>query len=52
MSVGCSGAVCDIQVGYGIMSSLKSLGITPAQRITRITPVPVNGLITIEIDKV
>jgi ferrous iron transport protein A len=52
MDAGCSGAVDDIQGGYGIMSSLKSLGIIPGKRITRITPVSVKGPITVEMDKV
>jgi ferrous iron transport protein A len=48
----CSGVVYDIQGGYGITSSLRSLGITPGKKITRIIPVPVNGPISIEMDKV
>jgi ferrous iron transport protein A len=51
MDAGCSGVVYDIQGGYGIISNLKSLGITPGKRITRITPIPVKGPITIEVDK-
>jgi ferrous iron transport protein A len=52
MDAGCSGVVYDIQGGYGIMSTLKSLGITPGKRITRITPILIQGPITIEMDKV
>ena len=52
MDAGCSGVVYAIQGEYGIISNLKSLGITPGKRITRITPVPVKGPITIEMDKV
>jgi len=52
MDAGCSGAVYDIQGGYGIKSDLKSLGITHGKRIARITPVPVKGPITVEMDKV
>jgi ferrous iron transport protein A len=52
MEAGCSGVVYDIQRGYGIMSTLKSLGITPGKRITRITPLPIEGPISIELDKV
>ena len=52
MEGGCSGVVYDIQGGYGIMGTLKSLGIIPGKRITRITPVSVKGPITIEMDKV
>ena len=52
MDTGCSGVVYDIQGGYGIMSTLKSLGITPGKRITRITPLLIEGPITIEMDKV
>jgi len=52
MDAGCSGVVYDIQGGYGIMSTLKSLGITPGKRITKMTPVPVKGPITVEMEKV
>jgi ferrous iron transport protein A len=52
MDAGCSGVMYDIQGGYGIMSTLKSLGITPGKRITRVTPVSVKGPITVEMDKV
>jgi ferrous iron transport protein A len=52
MDDGYSGVVYDIQGGYGIMGTLKSLGITPGKRITKITPVPVKGPITVEMDKV
>lgn len=52
MGAGWSGVVHDIQGGYGIMSTLKSLGIIPGKRITRITPVPIQGPITIEMDKI
>ena len=34
------------------MSTLKSLGIIPGKRITRITPVPVKEPISIEMDEV
>ena len=34
------------------MSALKSLGIISGRRVTRITPVPIRGPITIEMDKV
>ena len=44
--------VYDIQGGYGIMSALKSLGIISGRRVTRITPVPIRGPITVEMDKV
>jgi Fe2+ transport system protein FeoA len=52
MDAGCSGVMSDIQGRYGIMSSLKSLGITPGKRIVRITPIPIKGPITIEMDRV
>ena len=52
MDAGCSGVMYDIQGGYGIMSTLASLGITPGKRITRITPVSVKGPISVEMDKV
>jgi ferrous iron transport protein A len=52
MEAGYSGVVYDIQGGYGLMSSLKLLGITPGKGITRITPVSVKGPITVEMDKV
>jgi len=52
MDTGCRVVVYDIQGGYGIMNTLKSLGITPGKRITRITPIPVKGPIAVEMDKV
>ena len=52
MDAGCSGVVYDVQGGYGIISTLKSLGIISGKRIVRITPVPIRGPITIEMDKV
>lgn len=52
MEAGCGGVVNDIRGGYGLSSCLKSLGITPGKRITRITPIPIGGPITIEMDKV
>jgi ferrous iron transport protein A len=52
MDAGRSGVVYSIQGGYGITSSIKSLGITPGKRITRITPVPIQGPITIGMDEV
>jgi hypothetical protein len=32
MGIGCNGVVYDIQGGYGIINSLKSLGITTGKR--------------------
>lgn len=52
MEAGCCGVVHDIQGGYGITKNLKSIGITPGKKITRLTPIPVKGPITIEMDKV
>ncbi|MEN6321145.1 MAG: FeoA family protein [Syntrophaceae bacterium] len=52
MEAGFSGVVNDIRGGYGLLSCLKSLGITPGKRITRITPIPIQGPITVEMDKV
>lgn len=52
MGAGCSGVVCDIQGGYGIMSSLKSLGIIPGKKITRLTPIPVKGPISVKVDSI
>jgi Fe2+ transport system protein FeoA len=51
MDAGYSGVVHNIQRGYGIMSTMKSLGVIPGKRIARITPER-NGPITIEMDKV
>lgn len=52
VEAGCGSVVYDVQGGQGIMSSLKSLGITPGKRIVRITPVPVKGPINVEVDKI
>ena len=52
MQSGQSGTIASIQGGYGIMSTLKSLGIISGRRITRITPGPIKGPITVEMDKV
>jgi ferrous iron transport protein A len=52
IDVGCSGFVSDINGWHGLSICLNSLGIIPGKRITRITPVPIRGPITIEMDKV
>jgi Fe2+ transport system protein FeoA len=51
MDAGCSGVVSDIQGGFGLSSCVKAIGISLGKRITRITPVPVKGPITIDMDK-
>jgi ferrous iron transport protein A len=50
MEAGYSGVVYDIQGGHGLSGCLKSLGIIPGKRITRITAVPIQGPITVEMD--
>jgi len=51
MQPGQSGAVVQIQGGFGLADRLNALGIMPGKRITKITSMIARGPVTIEVDR-
>ena len=51
MQPGQSGAVVQIQGGFGLADRLNALGIMPGKRITKISSMIARGPVTIEVDR-
>ena len=51
MQPGQSGAVVQIQGGFGLADRLNALGIIPGKRITKISSMIARGPVTIEVDR-
>jgi len=52
MRTGHSGVVVEIQGGFGMISRLNGLGITPGKRIAKVSSMMGQGPVTIEVDRV
>ncbi len=52
MSPGESGAVTEIQGGYGLMRKIQTMGIRPGKKITKVSSHFWRGPQTVQIDKV